>query len=567
MPTITGEVLRHFRDRTDTIRVPRRLRALQGMIYDAAAELEQHEGRAARPSEIAQRLGVDLEKVIEGLAAKGAGHTYSLDEPNRSPDGPGDRLRFGSALKLHEAKFELIEHRQALGPLLAALPDRERHILALRFFDGLTQSEIGARLGITQMHVSRLLTRTLDRLRRQLSADRPVARAAGHRRPTPTACREIANPGPGHPAHRARAGSCRAGRGPGPQRRRSRGADVRRWPLGGSGGRQLNMRDLPAATGRFGRPRSRNEGVKTGSRHGGPRRFPHEFVCRDAPAGVHRRGRRPPSGRRARPWVVIPLVVFEIGLGLVLGPAVLGWATVDSSVDLLADFGLSALFLLAGLEIDFARVGGRVLRRSLLGWVLALAVATGIGMLLAHRVAAGVYVGVALTSTALGTILPVLRDTDDLHTPFGTAVIGIGAVGEFGPLIAISLFLSGRRPGIAAVVLLAFVVVAVVAITVSTHGTHRGLHRMIRTTLHTSGQFAVRFVVFLLAALVTLSAAFAARHAPRCLHRRRGGAACCSAARPTRTGDSSRPSSKPWGSGSSCPSSSSPRVSGSIWPR
>jgi Kef-type K+ transport system membrane component KefB len=206
-------------------------------------------------------------------------------------------------------------------------------------------------------------------------------------------------------------------------------------------------------------------------------------------------------------WITIPLVVFEIVLGLVLGPAVLGWVVPDDQVDLLASFGLTALFLLAGLEIDFARVGGRVLRRSLVGWLLALAVATVAGVLLARDVIAGVYVGVALTSTALGTIMPVLRDTGDLRTPFGTAVIGVGAVGEFAPLIAISVFLSGRRPGIAAVVLLGFVVVASVAIVVSARGTHRHLHRAISASLHSSGQFAVRFVVVLLAALVAVSLA------------------------------------------------------------
>ncbi len=175
VPTITREVLRHFRDRANTVRVPRRLRSLRAMIYDAAAELEQLNGRAARPSEIAQRLGVDLEVVIEGLAAQGAGRTRSLDEPDLNGDGSGDRRRFSSALGLHEEEFDLIEHRQTLAPLLAALPERERRILLLRFFDGLTQAEIGALVGISQMHVSRLLTRTLTRLRRQLIADGPAA--------------------------------------------------------------------------------------------------------------------------------------------------------------------------------------------------------------------------------------------------------------------------------------------------------------------------------------------------------------------------------------------------------
>lgn len=176
VPTIAGEVLRYFRDRANPIRVPRRLRSLQAMIYDAAAELEQHAGRAARPSEIAQRLGVNLEVVIEGLAAQGAGRTRSLDEPDPNSDGSGDRRRFSSALGLHEAEFELIEHRQTLAPLLATLPDRERRILLLRFFDGLTQTEIGALVGISQMHVSRLLKQTLTRLRHQLTDPGPTAR-------------------------------------------------------------------------------------------------------------------------------------------------------------------------------------------------------------------------------------------------------------------------------------------------------------------------------------------------------------------------------------------------------
>jgi RNA polymerase sigma-B factor len=179
VPTIAGEVLRHFRERANTARVPRRLRALRAMIYDAAAELEQRNGRAARPSEIAQRLGVDLEVVIEGLAAHGAGRTCSLDEPDLNGDGSGDRRRFSRALGLHEAEFELIEHRQTLAPLLAALPARERRILLLRFFDGLTQAEIGALVGISQMHVSRLLTRTLAGLRRQLIAGGPQGTMAG----------------------------------------------------------------------------------------------------------------------------------------------------------------------------------------------------------------------------------------------------------------------------------------------------------------------------------------------------------------------------------------------------
>jgi len=171
VPTITGEVLRHFRDRAATIRVPRRLRELRGRIYDAAAELAQRLGRAARPSEIAAALGVGLEEVLDGLGADGATHTFSLDEPAWDGDGPGDRTRFGGALGRVEPEFDHVEYRESLAPLLAKLPERERTILMLRFFGGLTQSEIGRQLGISQMHVSRLLSRTLVMLRRRLAAD------------------------------------------------------------------------------------------------------------------------------------------------------------------------------------------------------------------------------------------------------------------------------------------------------------------------------------------------------------------------------------------------------------
>jgi RNA polymerase sigma-B factor len=172
VPTITGEVLRYFRDRASTIRVPRRLRALQSAIFEATAELGQRHGRAARPSEIAQHLQIDLEEVLEGLAAQYAGHTASLDEPAWDDDGGGgDRTRHAAAMGVAEPEFELVECREALSPLLSALPERERKILMLRFFGGMTQTEIANEVGVSQMHVSRLLSRTLAGLRRRLAVD------------------------------------------------------------------------------------------------------------------------------------------------------------------------------------------------------------------------------------------------------------------------------------------------------------------------------------------------------------------------------------------------------------
>jgi len=202
----------------------------------------------------------------------------------------------------------------------------------------------------------------------------------------------------------------------------------------------------------------------------------------------------------------IPLVVFEIVLGLLIGPSLLGWVDPGNEfVAKLADFGLAMLFFLAGNEIDFERIRGRALNRSIVGWLISLVAGVSIGIMLAPSPAAGIFIGIALTSTALGTLMPVLRDAGELRTAFGTAIIAIGAVGEFGPLIAISLFLSGTDPGVATVVLAGFVLITAGAIYLASRGIHARLQALITATLHTSGQFAVRLVVLLLTSLVALS--------------------------------------------------------------
>jgi len=213
----------------------------------------------------------------------------------------------------------------------------------------------------------------------------------------------------------------------------------------------------------------------------------------------------PLLARGIRRFAPVPVVVFEILLGLLVGPALLGWVSPTQVTDRLSDFGLAMLFFLAGHEIDVAGMRGRPLRRAVGGWVVSLVVGVGLGVLLASTAAAGVFVGIALTSTALGTILPVISDAGELGTPFGRAVSAVGAVGEFGPLIAISIFLSGRHPGQATVVLLIFVVLAAAAVLLAVRTPHAGVHRAIEATLHTSGQFAVRLVMLVVAALVALS--------------------------------------------------------------
>jgi Kef-type K+ transport system membrane component KefB len=140
-----------------------------------------------------------------------------------------------------------------------------------------------------------------------------------------------------------------------------------------------------------------------------------------------------------------------------------------------------------------------------LGWLFSLGLGVVLGVLLAPTATAGVFVGCALATTALGTLMPVLRDTGSLDTPFGVRVLAVGAAGEFGPIVAIALFLSGRDPGRATFVLLAFVALAGFALRMAVRGDHPRMHRLIVETLHSSGQFAVRLVVLVLACMVALA--------------------------------------------------------------
>lgn len=125
-------------------------------------------------------------------------------------------------------------------------------------------------------------------------------------------------------------------------------------------------------------------------------------------------------------WLPVPLVIFEILLGIVVGPDVLGWAGDGQVIDTLSDLGLTMLIFLAGYEIEFDRIRGDTLKRSLWAWLVSLAVGLGVATLLSGW-SKGVYVGTALTSTALGTVLPVLRDAGDLRSRFGSVMLAVGA--------------------------------------------------------------------------------------------------------------------------------------------
>lgn len=208
-------------------------------------------------------------------------------------------------------------------------------------------------------------------------------------------------------------------------------------------------------------------------------------------------------------WLPVPVVVFEILLGVLIGPDVLGWTQHSEVIDVLADLGLTMLIFLAGYEIDFAAVRGATLRRSIIAWVLSLAVGLGIAFVLTGaQLNPSFVIGTALTSTALGAVLPMLRDSGQLHGRFGTAVLAFGAVGEFGPVIAITLLLSGRDPGTSTVLLIAFAGVTAAAVFWALRPRPPWFSRLVATTLHSSGQFAIRFVMLVLAAMLGLSSAF-----------------------------------------------------------
>jgi Kef-type K+ transport system membrane component KefB len=198
--------------------------------------------------------------------------------------------------------------------------------------------------------------------------------------------------------------------------------------------------------------------------------------------------------------------VVELIFGILIGPQVLGLADGDSFINFFSNLGLGMLFFFAGYEIDFERIRGTPLRLGALGWLLSLALAYGIGGILA---AAGVvlsflYTGSALATTAIGTLIPVLRDTGELRTRFGTHLLAAGAMGEFGPILLVTLILSTTHPVHEAVILIAFIVLALVLGLVSVRLTWRGFN-VLERTLETSSQLAVRLSVLLVFGLLALA--------------------------------------------------------------
>jgi RNA polymerase sigma-B factor len=168
--TIVGELKRHFRDKGWALRVPRRLQEAGMKVGRSVTELYQDLGRAPTIPEIGQRTGLTEEEVLEAMETAQAYTTASLDAPT-DEEGATSADRLG----VEEEAFDLLEGWTSVEPALRRLPARERRILYLRFFRGLTQTQIAEELGISQMHVSRLLSRTLRELRESVGEPEPEA--------------------------------------------------------------------------------------------------------------------------------------------------------------------------------------------------------------------------------------------------------------------------------------------------------------------------------------------------------------------------------------------------------
>ncbi len=203
----------------------------------------------------------------------------------------------------------------------------------------------------------------------------------------------------------------------------------------------------------------------------------------------------------------LPVVVVEIVLGICIGPELLGLADPDDFLDFFSSLGLGMLFFFAGYEIDFERIRGSPLRLAVLGWFLSLVLAYSLGGLLALAgvVLSLLFTGSALATTAIGTLIPVLSDAGELRTRFGTFLLAAGAVGEFGPILLVTLVFSTKGAATNALILVAFVALAVIAAVLAVRGVGRGWELLDRT-LETSGQLAIRIAVVTVFALGALAA-------------------------------------------------------------
>jgi Kef-type K+ transport system membrane component KefB len=207
-----------------------------------------------------------------------------------------------------------------------------------------------------------------------------------------------------------------------------------------------------------------------------------------------------------QPRLAVPVVVIEVVAGIVVGPEVLDLAEPDEFIEFFSNLGLGMLFFFAGYEIDFERIRGNPLRLAVLGWGISLVLAYSLGGLLAAAglVLSLLYTGSAMATTAIGTLIPILSDAGELRTRFGTNLLAAGAMGEFGPILLITLVFSTRGTLANILILLLFVGITVATALLAVRGAVRGWS-LIERSLETSGQFAIRVAVVLVFALAALA--------------------------------------------------------------
>src|SRR4051794_16726156 len=201
-----------------------------------------------------------------------------------------------------------------------------------------------------------------------------------------------------------------------------------------------------------------------------------------------------------------PVVVLELVLGIVVGPHVLQLAHIDDFVEFFSNLGLGMLFYFAGYEIDFQRVKGRPLELGAWAWLISVGLAFGIGGVLASLgiIVSFLYTGAAMATTAIGTLIPILRDNGELKTRFGTYLLAAGGAGEFGPILLVTLFFSTQSALHESAILIAFVLLAIAIALPSVRLAWQGWPAL-EKTFEASSQLAVRVTVVLVFGLVLLA--------------------------------------------------------------
>lgn len=203
-------------------------------------------------------------------------------------------------------------------------------------------------------------------------------------------------------------------------------------------------------------------------------------------------------------------VVLLLGAGIVFGPEVLGWIQPEGSIELLSELGLGLLFFLAGLELEQRAIRGQSGKLAAIGWVLSLVVALIAALIMTEtgKVEDTVAVAIALSSTALGTLLPMLRDRGELSTKFGTFFMGAGAWGEFGPIIAIAVLLGTKSSFAAIISLLVFGLIALLLAVIGNRLATDRVRNIFERGHNTSSQTALRFALLLIIVLLTIASEF-----------------------------------------------------------